>query len=79
MEENKAKIEALCKQAAAGKLTAEQLYNRLSELSETVEDDLVCIIEDCLMELDMLGGSKRQGKYSAKECAEMVLEELKNV
>ena len=79
MEENKKKITEVCKDALCGKCTAEQMYKRLSAISETAEYDLVCIIEDCLMELDMIGGERRSGKQSAKECAKMVLEELENV
>ncbi len=79
MDENKKKISDVCNAVLAGKLTADKMYTNLSEISETCEDDLVCIIEDCLMELDMIGGAQRNGKQSAKDCAKMVLEELENV
>ena len=79
MTDYKQQITEVCKDALCGKCTADQMYKRLSAISDTADDDLVCIIEDCLMELDMLGGERRAGKQSAKECAKMVLEELENV
>ena len=74
------KVRAICEDTVSGKLTAKQMYDRLAEIAEKSEDDdLICVIEDALMELDLLGGAKREGKHRPAECANMVLEELDQI
>ena len=73
--ENRKVLEDICSKVLSGSMSAAKMYAALEELSGKCTDDedaLECIIEDCLMELDM---SDRRAA-SAKECAKMALDEL---
>ncbi|MBQ5316619.1 MAG: hypothetical protein J6I96_03590 [Oscillospiraceae bacterium] len=71
----------LCNDAVKGKIKAQDFYKTLDAIAddENCPDDIACVIEDCLMELDMQGGADRAGSNAVKECAKLALEELANV
>ena len=77
----KEKLTALCKDALKGKIKAQAFYKELDAIAEdeNCPDDIACVIEDCLMELDMQGGADRAGSNAVKECAKLALEELEQV
>ncbi|MBQ5329937.1 MAG: hypothetical protein J6F31_01660 [Oscillospiraceae bacterium] len=72
--DTRSRMEDIFNKVLSGEMTAHSMYEALDELVNTAEeeDDLVCIAEECLIELDMSGNRKT----SAKECAKMALEEL---
>ena len=71
------KVEDICKKAVNGSISGDKLYDELSRIAESdeCEDDLACVIEDCLMELDT-AGSGRADKRKAVTAAKLQLEEL---
>ncbi len=73
-------VEELCKKAVNGSIGGDKLYDELSRIAESdeCEDDLACVIEDCLMELDT-AGSGRADKRKAASAASLLLEELGNL
>ena len=72
------KLRALCNDAVKGRIKASAFCRELSAMAEdeNCPDDIACVIEGCLMELDMYGGAERAGNTSLKECAKLALEEL---
>ncbi|MBQ3919577.1 MAG: hypothetical protein II695_07875 [Oscillospiraceae bacterium] len=72
------KLRKLCDEALRGKIKTDSFYSQLDEMSQSEEcsDDLACVIEDAMMELDMNGGESRT---ALKESARMILEELQNI
>ncbi|MBQ8979188.1 MAG: hypothetical protein IJ080_05440 [Oscillospiraceae bacterium] len=74
----KKKILKLCEDAVKSRISPQNFYRLLDEISqsEECEDDLACIIEDAMMELDMTGGISRT---AVKEAAQMIAEEIGNI
>ncbi len=76
------KIRAICENAVAGKCSAESFYDSLRAAADDTrtDDDLACLLEDALMELEMEHdgcGSKKAMQKMIKETAEYILGEMK--
>lgn len=72
------KIKELCTAALKGSIGFDEFYDRLSNAAEDPQtsDDLACVIEDELMEMEMLGGrgsSDRKLGEAAKTCAKRII------
>lgn len=77
----KEKVMEICRNAIAGKCSAESFYDKLSAVADDTrtDDDLACIIEDGLMEIEMSheSSSKKALSKLIKETAESILEAMK--
>ncbi|MBR4223539.1 MAG: hypothetical protein IKR73_01890 [Oscillospiraceae bacterium] len=71
-------LKKACSDALRGKITADRFYKILEEISQSDDcsDDVACIIEDAMMEMDMANGVSRT---ALKECAMMIEEGLQNI
>lgn len=75
----KEKALAACRDAAAGKINPDTFYDRLSAIADDTrtDDDLACILEDVIMEIEMEHGcSRKEMQKLVKEMAERLLEEI---
>lgn len=77
----KNKVIEICNQAKGGRLGADALYDKLTAICEDTrtDEDLVCLLEDVLMEMEMEhdgSGSAKAKKKLAAEAAGRLLEEL---
>ena len=75
------KIKEICNQASEGKLSADVFYDKLRSIADDTrtDDDTACIIEDCLMEMEMAhdgSGSKKSVQKLVKETAARLINEL---
>ena len=69
------KVKGICEKAVQGKISPESFYDTL----RAVADDLACLLEDVLMEIEMEhdgNGGAKAGKRIIKEAAERLLEEM---
>ncbi len=69
------KVKTLCENAVSGrKVKTEDFYKTLRAIAddENTDDDLACIIEDGLMELELAGDAATI--KAVKEAANMILE-----
>ena len=70
------KVKGICEKAVQGKISPESFYDTLRTRTD---DDLACLLEDVLMEIEMEhdgNGGAKAGKRIIKEAAERLLEEM---
>ncbi len=70
------KVKGICEKAVQGKISPESFYDTLRAVAD---DDLACLLEDVLMEIEMEhdgNGGAKAGKRIIKEAAERLLEEM---
>ena len=75
------KVKGICEKAVQGKISPESSYDNLYSLTyyTLTDDDLACLLEDVLMEIEMEhdgNGGAKAGKRIIKEAAERLLEEM---
>lgn len=73
------KARAVCADAAAGKIDPDTFYDKLTAIADDTrtDDDLVCILEDVIMEIEMEHGcSKKKMRELIKDMAQRLLEEI---
>lgn len=75
------KIKGICEKAVQGKISPESFYDTLRAVADDTrtDDDLACLLEDVLMEIEMGhdgNGGEKAGKRIIKEAAERLLEEM---
>lgn len=73
------KVRAICADAIKGTISPDSFYDRITAVAgdTRTDDDLACILEDALMELEMEhGGPKGVMKKLIREAAELILEGL---
>lgn len=78
----KAKVLDICSKAAKGGISAKEFYEKLSAVAEDTrtDDDLACVIEDALMEIEMEhGGAKNTSGKILKEAAQMILDGIEKM
>lgn len=70
---NTEKLKKLCSDAARGKISSKDFYEKLSQTAaaEGEESDLACLLEDAMMDLEMDGSTE-----AVKETAARLTEEL---
>lgn len=72
------KIKSLCEKAVKGKISPEAFYDTLRATADDTrtDDDLACLLEDVLMDIEMYHGGAGAQKRIIKEAAERLLEEM---
>ena len=75
------KVKGICEKAVQGKISPESFYDTLRAVADDTrtDDDLACLLEDVLMEIEMEhdgNGGAKAGKRIIKEAAERLLEEM---
>lgn len=72
------KLKTACMKAKDGKISADAFYDILTAAADdpNTDDDLACVLEDVIMELEMEHGcAPGAAKKMLKEAAERILEE----
>ncbi|MCM1579218.1 MAG: hypothetical protein NC078_10515 [Ruminococcus sp.] len=66
-------LKNICAQAAGGKLSPKDFYEKLKEIAQAQEEDsdLACLLEDALMDMEMDGSPA-----AARETAKGITEEI---
>ena len=77
----KQKVIEICKKGSSGKISVDAFYDSLRAIADDsrTDDDLACLLEDALMDLEMehdSGSSKSALQKLVKETSEIILEEL---